>query len=214
MEATSSGSHPARRISSAPASTRCQRPGARAAGTRRSSGAAGRRRIPPGPGRGHAGNALLAPAADAGDAGFGQSWHLAGVPAGADPAADSTVQRDPCPCGRVGQAHAEWVGWRVGTSAGSAADMYSCEMSTLGNGIRMHCPAYSFAIDRPHRERRAECSVLSSCAAARLFWMGSASEYRARWLAALAGTGGVMVRILLRRWRWSSWPRAWRNRRP
>ena len=49
-------------------------------------------------------------------------------PAGADPAADSAVQRGPCPSGRAGQAHAEQVDWRVGTSTGSAADTHSCRI--------------------------------------------------------------------------------------
>ena len=45
---------------------------------------------------------------------------------GADPPTDSTVQCGPCPSGRVGKAHADRVGRRVGTSAGSAADTHSC----------------------------------------------------------------------------------------
>jgi len=47
-------------------------------------------------------------------------------PAAADPASDRTVQRRPCPSGRASQAHPDWVDWRVGTSAGSAADTHSC----------------------------------------------------------------------------------------
>ncbi len=49
----------------------------------------------------------------------------------ADPPTDSTIQRGPCPSGRVGKAHADWVGRRVGTSAGSAADTHSCLFSEL-----------------------------------------------------------------------------------
>jgi hypothetical protein len=107
------------------ASVRCQRLGARAPGTRRSSGAAGRRRVPPGPVPGHARERAADTRGGRGRYRFGQSWHR--IWSVFQPTADASGIAGPHPAKTCGQATvtATWMPGRRARRPGRPADSWN-----------------------------------------------------------------------------------------